>query len=816
MYIELTKRHDLCSPSDKSVWLTLEVSQPLSRVGYTHAPYVILSTAFSTHTLHSDDCKVILDKVKTFEEQQALYFCQGRLATEVSSSGVILSDIGMLKHAVLSPSTKLVGSADTGAYSLADAVLPISSQSPVDGSASAGYFRSEESSEILSPFSNKASVLEQQLAVIHAVYEDLYLAITAGPPAHPTSDSNVFYCLSCEDSWRAYRLDCFRYWQGTAPCIDSGAAKTLDNYRVLLETDTELCSYRPARILSDKPVQSSKKYLKHYTSAQVNPLPLCSLMKRPTLIDKRWALQQQVILYIPGMEKRFALSTGQIYFSVKLYYPQLNLYIIRIETARILTCGQFIAVLVLVEDMNLSLRDYLNYLSESIVFTHAPPASTLPLTSVYHCLFTFSLDGAFIGIQPLLLGGLGRYHRPDDADAFTIRTLGISTKPQTKPTSKVATAPFCTTFPVYTGPLVASLYTRILSDVASLAASVSSSIYICLRNLHLVLHLDVLTGEKMLMGFAQSLVHPYSTRFVTSSNASLPTFMDIKFQPILLPASASSLVGELLSDYTDTEVVDILQKDHAIDTKQAASIATYALEESDEIRTPGYCTDTSEGEIDNKKKGSLTNFQTNLSVRLSLLLSDDGKQLLGPRLFKPNRLSVTHYSKEYGVSLIFDDTIMYFPHYPVAISRFHLKDIYLIAVVGQGRNKNYWGVTFTECTFGGSCSLVRQMVVDLGVPYICESYPVLNVTTSQAPPSSTGKISTASISCTGDSLIFTVPTKSLIPGNSGQMVPATRLVEIGFYMELRQVAEIAGVHRTHTPFRIVNHQIRPVEGCLGT
>lgn len=816
IYIELAKRYDLRSPSDKSVWLTLEVSQPLSRIGYMYAPYVILSTAFSTHTLHPDDSKVIFDRVKTFEEQKTLYFCQGRLATEISSSGVVLSDIGMLKHAVLNPINKSMASSDMGAYSLADAVIPIFNQSPVDGSASAGYFSREEFSEVLSPFSNKVSALEQQLAVIHAVYEDLYLAITAGPPAHLTNDSNIFYCLSCEDSWRAYRLDCFKYWQGVAPCIDSGAAKALDSCRVLLETDTELCSYHPAKALSDKPVQLSKKDLRQYTATQVNPLPLCSLMKRPILIDKRWALQQQVILYVSGMEKRFVLSTGQIYFSIRLHYPQLNLYIIRIETARILTCGQFIAALVLIEDINLSLSDYLNYLSDSIVFTHVPPASTLPSTSVYHCLFTFSLDGAFIGIQPLLLGGLGRYYRSDDADAFTIRTLGIPTRCQTKPASKVATASFDSTFPVYTGPLVASLYTRILSDVASLAVSVSSGIYICLHNLHLVLHLDVLTGEKTLMGCMQSLVHPYSTRFVVSSSASLPIFMDMKLQSILLPASASSLVGELLSDYTDTEVVDILQKDHTIDTGPAASIATYALEESDEIRTPGYCTDTSEGEVDSKRKGSPTNPQTKLDMRFSLLLSDNGRQFLRPRLFKPNRLSITHYSKKHGVSLIFDDTIMHFPHYPVAISRFHLKDTHLIAVIGQGRNKNYWGVTFTECTFGGSCSLVRQMVVDLGVPYICESHPVLNTTTSQAPPSSTGKISTASISCTGDSLIFTVPTKSLMPGNSGQMIPATRLVEVGFYTELRQVAEIAGVYRTHTPFRIVNHQMRPVEGCLGT
>lgn len=817
-YIELTKQHSFHNPSSKSIWLSVEMCQPLSRVGYAYAPYVILSTAFSTHTLHQDDCKIILDKIKTIEEQQALYFCQGRLATELSSSGIVLSDIYILQHAVLNPTNKNISLNNTGVYSLADAVVPIHSRPSVDSFddlTSIGYLGMNEPTDILFPFSNRASALEQQLSVVHAIYEDLYITITAGLPAHCTSGFNTFYSLSCEDSWRAYRLDCFRYWQGAAPCIDSDAIKSLGNYEVLLENNVELCS-PPAKNLPDRPAQLSKKDLKQYISAQSVPLSLCSLMKQPTVVDKKWALQQQVILYTPGMEKRFALSTGQIHLSVRLCYPNLNICILKIETARVLTCGQFIVALVLVEDINLSLSDYLKYLSNSVVFTHTPPAPNLPSTSVYHCLFTFSLDGAFVGIQPLLLGGLSRYYKSDDTDAFSICTLGTSTKQIAESASKAATAPFDSTFPVYTGPLAASLHSRVLSDVSNISISISSNVYLCLRSLHLVLHLDVLTGEKSLIGFEQSLVHPYSTRFVTSSGAPLPIFMDMRLQPILLPASASSIVGELLSDYTDTEIVDILQKNHYIEDIKRLSTATYALEESDEIRSPGYCTDTSEGEVDGKRRGLHRDILADSNVRLSLPLNADGRQFLGPRLFKPNKLSITHHSKKYNVSLIFDDSIMYFPHYPIAISRFHFKDINLIAVIGQGKNTNYWGVAFTECTVRGSRSLVRQMVVDLGVPYICEFNPVLNATVPRVPQSSTGRISTASISCTGDSLIFAVPTKSLMPGESGQRIPATRLVEIGFYTELRQIVEIAGTHRIHTPFRIVNHQMRPVEGCLGT
>ena len=814
VYIELAKRYDLCNLSTIPVWLTAETLQPLSRVGYTYAPYVILSSAFSVHTLHLDDCKFIVSRAKTLEEKQSLYFCQGRLATEISFSGAILSDIGILKHAVLTSNDKTIRSTNLEVCSLASAVVPICNQSSIDESMIIGSVETDTISEVISPFSNKAHALEQQLAIIHAVYEDLYIAITAGPPAHSTNNSNTFYSLSCEDSWRAYQLNCFRYWQNTAPYIDTEAASSLNSYEAIMKSDIGFCSYSLVKTLPNKSVQPSKRDIKLYLSTQPSPLPLCSLMKRPTVVDKRWTLQQQVILYTPGMEKRFALSTGQIYLYIRLHYPRLNLYVLRIETARILTCGQFVTVLVLVEDINLSVSDYLKALSDSIVFTRVPSTSSLPSTSVYHCLFTCSLDGAFIGIQPLLLGGLGRYHKPDDADASTIRTLCTYTKQRTDAVTKTATAPFDSTFPVYTGPLAVSIYSRILSDVSNIATSVSSSVYLCLRNLHLILQLDVLTGARTLIGFPYSLLHPYATKFVASSGIPLPIFMGIELQPILLPVSASSIVGELLSDHTDTEVVDNLQRSSDVENDQKLSVITYMLEESDDIRTPGYCTDTSEGEGDGDKRGTLADLRVDPRVRLSLPLGDDGRQFLGPRLFKPNRLSITHCSKKYGVSVILDDNIMHFLHYPVAISRFHFKDVHLIAVIGQGRNANYWGIAFTECTFKGSCSLVRQMVVDLGVPYTCESHPILNTVTSQTPSSSTGKISTATISCTGDSLIFSIPTKSLMPGESGQVIPATRLVEIGFYTELRQIVEVAGTHRTHTPFRVVNHQMRPVEGSL--
>lgn len=809
-YIEVRKQKNLYKSDVKSVWLSVEVYQPLARVGYEYMPYLILSTAFSTHTLHHDDCKVIFDRVKIFEEQQVLYFCQGRLATEVSSSGTVLGDISMLKHTVLSPCNRNINPSTIEVYSLADAVVPDCSQPSVDESLSIGYVDINKPMEILSPFSSRANALEQQLSVIHAVYEDIFIAITAGIPAHPANNCNAFYSLSCEDSWRAYRLECFRYWEGSAPCRDDAAANSLNNYEALLETNADLCSPPPAKSLCWKPVQLSKKDLKQYIFTQINPLPLCNLMKQPTFVDKKWALQQQVILYTLGMEKRFSLSTGQIHLSIRLNYPALNIRIIRIEAATVPACGQFIVALVLVEDMNLSLNDYLKYLSNSIVFIHTPAATNLPSTSVYHCLFTFSLDGAFVGLQPLSLGGINRYYKPDDDDALFIRTLGISTKKPMELTSKVATAPFDSSFPVYTGPLTGSLHSRILSDVSNISSSISSHVYLCLRNLHLVLHLNVLTGEKVLIGFKQSLIQPYVTRFVVSPGACLPIFMDMKLQSILIPESSSSIVGELLSDYTDTEVADIFQKNNEIEDIKKLSIATYALEESDEIRTPGYCTDTSEGEFDNKKIGLHADLQGEANVRLSLSLNGDSKKFLGPCLFKPNKLSITHYSNKYNVSLIFDDAIVYFPHYPVAISRFHFKEIHLIAVIGQGKNTNYWGIVFTECTFRGSCVLVRQMVVDLGVPYICESNPVFNTDVSQTPHSSTGKISTATISCTGDSLIFAVPTKALMPGKSGQRIPATRLVEIGFYTEIRQIAEIAGVYRTHTPFKIANHQMRPV------
>ncbi|TNJ26524.1 hypothetical protein GMRT_10485 [Giardia muris] len=728
--------------SPKTIWTREHICQPLANVGYDHLSYLALACAYSE--LQSDMTGF---PGLTANERLALALCRSHLCMHVSRVGIPLGYLG-------------------------DGLNEDRDDKRFD-------FR---------PY--QATLLDYLVALSATIYSntgDYLVALTSGPGLFE-SHGNL---LSFSPDEKYVRF-CLQGLDTTSMWLDLMRAE----WRSYVSLVTEMIA--EPNVTIDTRTSKSKLMAGSHSFRTGGPLTGKERNLKKTLQER-----QQLIVYDYFLAKRFTLTTGWLTNTlVRLGFN--TVFVLSIEGAVITADKEHVALLVLVEDIGLPLTRYVADLRERIhlqVKTNpAIPSKLWPQTSVYHCLLGCTLAGRVCCYQPLLLTGLRRCYSISTTGA--ISSIGPeSTRVYSALETSVAFGKAC---PIYTGPLIVGSYSHLLSSVSCLASANETSVLLCLRSLHVLLIIDLESGEKQLIGPPIAFNKPFSGRSVATNLPPCALFEGLKQIPVVpgVEHSSGMLVG-YASDYSDTDEMRDSFRNAGSDQEWLERQKSIVMcEDSDEVVIPGF-TDPSDTDAVSVRQVITSDTETReTTVHIACQKGRDWKQA---RTFRSHPLMESRSIEEMNIRVSSGNGLQAWVYTPLAVQLLSFRGLIVLAAIGLSPSLAAVGYIYIwHCAVN---ELTIQAIIDLGVVPLDAS--CLGSRTIEATESDDGRCNSSSIASTHDSFIFSVP--CLIKDNTNAIhIPGIRLVEVGVYGEIRQAFETRGSYRCLTPNLGVKRRLQPL------
>lgn len=728
--------------SPQTIWTRVHVCQPHANAGYEHLSYVALAGIYSE--LQSDMTEY---PGLTANEKLALRLCRGYLCMHVSRSGIPIGYLG---------------------------------DGPDDDR--------EDKKLDFRPY--RVTILDYLTALSAGIYSstgDYLVALTAGPSIFESQENPLSF--SPDEKYIQFCL------QGLKP-TSMWLELTRTERRSYVSLITEMT--KSPNVTIDTRAFKSKLMTGSTTFRTGGSLTGKERNLRRLLYE-----HQQLIIYDYFLAKRFSLTTSWL-TNALMRLGFNTVFVLSIEGAVITADKEHVAILVLVEDIGLTLTRYISDLRERMHLQVKAdpniPSKFWPRTTVYHSLLGCTLAGRICCYQPLLLTGLRR--------CYSISATGTISSVSPDGPKTYSTLETSVTFgkacPIYTGPLIVGSYSHLLSSVSHLASVDGTTVLLCLRSLHILLLIDLESGEKQVIGPPIALNKPFSGRSVVTNLPPCPLFEGLKQIPVVpgVEHSSGMLVG-YISDFSDTdEMRESLRNPGSEQEWLERQRSIVVHEDSDELVTPGL-TDPSDTEAVSIRQVVTSDTETKeVLVHIACQKGRDWRQA---RTFRSHPLMESRSIEEMNIRVSSGHGLQAWVYNPLAVQLLTFRGLVVLAAIGLSPSLAAVGYIYTwHCAVN---ELTIQAIIDLGVTPIDTSRFGSKVL--EEIEAEDGRCASASIANTHDSFIFSIP--CLIKDVTNPIhIPGTRLVEIGVYGEIRQAFETRGSYRCLTPNLGVRRRLQPI------